>query len=327
MIQPNDIAAARARLAGAQRLLAITHINPDGDAIGSLLGFGLALREAGKDVTFYCADPAPEMFKYLTAFDEITAQPQGDFEMVVVLDAADERRMGPIAKTLGRRPDLLFDHHITNPAFADINFIDGEAASTGELVAELLEPLGLPLTQPIAEALLTGIVTDTLGFKTIGTTPKTLALTQKLMLAGAPLSKIYDESLFKRSFAATRIWGEGLVHVQMADRLVWTSLPLAARAASGYFAMDDADLINVLTSVREAEVALIFVERADGIVKVSWRVMVQGFSVAPLAKSFGGGGHAPAAGADIPGTLAEVEARVLAATRAALSMNGARASL
>lgn len=325
MIQPADIVAARERLAAARRLLIITHVNPDGDAIGSLLGFGLALREAGKDVTFYCADPAPEMFNYLTAFNEITAQPPGNFDTVVVLDAADERRMGPVGKTLGRRPDMLFDHHITNPAYAEINFIDGEAASTGELLAELLEPLGLPLTHPVAEALLTGIVTDTLGFKTVGTTPKTLALAQKLMLAGAPLAKIYDESLFKRSFAAARIWGEGLVKLQMADRLVWTSLSLAAREASGYFAMDDADLINVLTSVREADVALIFVERADGTVKVSWRAMMD-FSVAPLAKSFGGGGHAPAAGADIPGTLTEVEARVLAATRAALSANGARAS-
>jgi phosphoesterase RecJ-like protein len=322
MIRPNDVVRARERLAAAKRVLAITHVNPDGDAIGSLLGFGLALREAGKDVTFYCADPAPDLFKFLAGFDEITAQPQGEFDTAAVLDAADEKRMGPIAKTLGRRPDVLFDHHLTNPAFADINFIDGEAASTGELVAELLEPLGLPLTQPIAEALLTGIVTDTLGFKTVGTTPKTLALAQKLMLAGAPLAKIYDESLFKRSFAAARIWGEGLVKLQLADRLVWTSLSLAARDASGYFAKDDADLINVLTSVREADVALIFVERADGTVKVSWRAMVD-FNVAPLAKAFGGGGHAPAAGADIPGTLAEVEARVLAATRAALSANGA----
>lgn len=325
MIRPTDIAAARERLAVSQRVLVVTHVNPDGDAIGSLLGFGLALRATGKAVTFYCADPAPEMFKYLTAYDEITAQPQGDFDLVVVLDAADERRMGPIGKMLDRRPDMLFDHHITNPAYATLNFIDGEAASTGELLAEWLAPLGLPLTQPIAEALLTGIVTDTLGFKTVGTTPKTLALAQTLMLAGARLSKIYDESLFKRSFAAARIWGEGLVKLQLAERLVWTSLTLEARQATGYFAMDDADLINVLTSVREADVALIFVERADGTVKVSWRAMVD-FSVAPLAKSFGGGGHAPAAGADIPGTLAEVEARVLAATRAALSLNGAHAS-
>src|SRR5262245_40245588 len=112
MMRPSDIAAARERLAAAQRVLAVTHINPDGDAIGSLLGFGLALRLAGKDVTFYCADPAPDLFRYLVAFDEITAQPQGEFDLVVVLDAADERRMGPIGKSLGRRPDMLFDHHI-----------------------------------------------------------------------------------------------------------------------------------------------------------------------------------------------------------------------
>jgi phosphoesterase RecJ-like protein len=317
MIQTTDLTAARTRVAEARRVLTLTHVNPDGDAIGSLLGFGLAVRTLGKDVVFACDDPAQTLFAYLAGFDEITPQPSGDFDLIVALDAADAQRMGTIGQRLPRRPDIVFDHHITNPGFGAINFIDAEAASTGELVAELLEPLGLPLTQPIAEALLTGVVTDTLGFKTSNTKPKTLALAQKLMLAGANLSAISEQALYKRPFAAARIWGEGLTHLQLADGMVWTALPLAARRVSGYFDKDDADLINVLTTVREAQVAVIFVERDNGTVKISWRSMA-GLNVATLAQSFGGGGHAPAAGADVPGTLAEVEAKVLAATRAAL---------
>jgi len=314
----DQLAAARARLAAAARALVITHINPDGDAIGSLLGFGLALRAAEKDVVFACADPLPETFRFLPSADEITATPAGDFDLIAVVDVSDVSRMGAVGEGLGRQPHLLFDHHITNAGFAEINFIDVSAASTAELIAEHLDWLGLPLTQPVAECLLTGLVSDTLGFRTSNTSAKSLALAQRLMEAGAPLSTIYDHALHKRSFTAVRLWAEGLARLKMADRIVWATLPLDARKASGYSGNGDADLINVLASVRETDVALIFVERPDGKVKVSWR-SGPGIDVANLAVSFGGGGHAPAAGAEIPGTLAEVEAKVVAATKAILN--------
>jgi bifunctional oligoribonuclease and PAP phosphatase NrnA len=218
---------------------------------------------------------------------------------------------------LERPPDILFDHHITNPGFARLNFIDVSAASTAELLTELLLDLGLSLSEPVAQALLTGLVSDTLGFRTSSTTPKSLALAGQLMQAGAVLHQIYDLSLYKRSFSAVRLWAEGLARMEMKNRVVWARLPLDARKASGYQGMGDADLINVLTSVREADVALILVERPDGKVKISWR-SVPGINVAEVAAGFGGGGHALAAGAEVAGTLAEVETRVLAATRAAL---------
>lgn len=325
MMQTPDLAAARARIAAAQRFLLITHIHPDGDAIGSLLGLGLALRAAGKEVVMACADPAPDVYAFLPNFADITMKASGDFDAVAVLDAADLGRTGRFAARLTERPaDFLFDHHITNPGFAHFNFIDVQAASTAELVAELLEPLGLPLTRPAAEALLTGLVTDTLGFKTSNTTPRTLAIAQRLMETGASLTEIYDASLNKRSFAATRLWGEGLRNAQLADHMVWAVLPLTARVSVGYSGKDDADLVNVLTTVREAKVALMFVERDNGTVKVSWRSMSP-LNVAAIAQSYGGGGHAPAAGAEIRGPLAEVQADVLAATRAALrQLNGSK---
>jgi len=309
------IPAARSLIAAATRALIITHVNPDGDAVGSALGLGLALRGLGKEVVFACADSVPETFDFLPALNEFTNTPQGDFDLIGVVDVSDAARMGAIGERLSHRPHLLFDHHITNPGFAEINFIEVNAASTAELITDLLEPLGLPLTQPVAAALLTGLVNDTLGFRTSNTTPKSLALAQKLMEAGAPLHTIYDRSLFKRSFAATRLWAEGLATLHLTDGIVWAELSLAARKAAGYFGAGDADLINVLMSVREAEVAVIFVERTDGTVKISWR-SGPGFSVAPLASAFGGGGHPAAAGAEIPGTLLEVEEKVLTATKA-----------
>ena len=320
-----DLEAARQLLAASQRVLTITHINPDGDAIGSVLGFGLALRAAGKEVVFSCADPVPDAFKFLPAVGEITTSPQGEFDRVVVLDVSDPARMGAIGAALARPPDLQFDHHVTNPGFASLNFIDAAAASTAELVAEHLVALGLPLTDEVAQCLLTGLVNDTLGFRTSSTTAKTLAIARELMEAGGALHDIYDRSLFKRSYTAVRLWAEGLARMQLKNRIVWASLPLDGRRASGYQGQGDADLINVLTSIREADVAIIFVERTDGKVKISWR-SAPGIDVSAIAAVFGGGGHAPAAGAEIEGSLAEVETRVLDATRAALQAQAAQAS-
>lgn len=312
------VAAARRRIVAAQRALLLTHVAPDGDAIGSLLGLGLALREAGKTVSMACADPVPDLFEFLPAAGEITRAFSGEFDLIVALDAADPGRLGALGEALPRRPDLLFDHHLTNPGYADCNLIDVSAASTAELIVEHLPALGLPLTRPAAECLLAGIITDTLGFRTSNTTAKTLALTQQLMAAGAALPEVYDKAFYKRSFAAVRLWAEGLACIQLEDRLVWTELTLEARRAARYYGLGDADLINVLSSVREADIAVIFVERNDGKVKISWRA-APGFNVAALAAAFGGGGHAPAAGAEVAGTLDEVKTRVLKATRELLA--------
>jgi phosphoesterase RecJ-like protein len=310
-----DLETARSLIAASTRVLAITHVNPDGDAIGSLLGFGLALRALGKAVVFACSDPLPDMFTFLPGFAEVTMTPHGPFDLVVVLDVSDPPRMGSIGAGLARPPDILFDHHITNIGFARVNFIDVSAASTAELVTELLPGLGLSLNETVAQCLLTGLVTDTLGFRTSSTTTKTLATAQDLMAAGAVLYTVYDQSLFRRSYSAVRMWAEGLARMQLKHRIVWARLPLDTRQASGYQGLGDADLINVLTSIREADVAVIFVERPDGRIKVSWR-SVPGIDVASVALMFGGGGHAAASGAEVAGTLDEVETRVLAATRA-----------
>jgi len=326
-VAENHLAAARQRVARAQRVLLLTHVNPDGDAIGSLLGLGLALRAAGKQVTFACSDVAPDNFRFLQGFAEISQEPRGEYDLIVALDAADLGRLGKLGKQLPRLPDVMFDHHATNPSFATINLLDVQAASTAELITELLEPLGLPLTRVAAEALLVGVITDTMGFRTSSTTAKTLALVQVLMQAGASLPELYDLAFFKRSYYTVRLWGQGLSRIKLEERLVWTSLTLADKAAAQYPGSGDGDLINILSAVREAEVAVIFTERPENKVKVSWRA-VPGVDVAKLAALFGGGGHVAAAGAEVTGTLAEVETAVLAATRAVLkndrNKNGAK---
>lgn len=320
-VTAETLTAARRRIECASRVLLLTHIAPDGDAVGSLLGTGLALRAAGKEVSFACADPIPDTFRFLPACGEITNSPRGQFDLTMALDAADLGRLGKLGENLARPIDIAVDHHATNPGYADLNLIDVAAAATAELVTELLEPLGLPLTRPAAECLLAGIITDTLGFRTSTTTARTLALAQKLVQAGASLPDVYDLSFYKRSFAAVRLWGFGLARVKLENRIVWTTITLSDKEQAHYHGQGDADLVNMLTSVREADIAVILTEREDSRVKVSWRA-VPGLNVATVAAAFGGGGHVAAAGAEIPGPLDEAEKRVLVATRALLKSNG-----
>jgi phosphoesterase RecJ-like protein len=135
---------------------------------------------------------------------------------------------------------------------------------------------------------------------------------------GANLAELYNRALVRRSFEAVLYWGRCLIKLQRENRITWGTLTLQDREASGYSGNDDADLINVLSAVDETDVAVIFVEQRENKVKVSWRAQ-PGLDVSKIALSFGGGGHPAAAGAEISGTLPEVQARVLKATQTSLA--------
>ena len=304
--------AIRRDLETRKRILLVSHIRPDGDAIGSLLGFGLALQAAGKQVDMAMADGVPANFRFLEGSDQVLTRPRGTYDWVCVLDSSDLERVGPALNGLGM-PDLNVDHHPTNLNFARMNLVDIHAVATAEIIAGLLSELDLPLPLPVASALLTGLITDTIGFRTANMTPKALRLAAEMMEIGANLPDIYHQTLVGRSFEAIRFWGAGLSKAQRDGRMVWTSLSLEDRAEAKYPGRDDADLVNVLSAVDGVDVALIFVEQPHGSVKVSWRSR-PGFDVSQIAMRFGGGGHAAASGAELTGSLPEVQAKVLEAT-------------
>jgi phosphoesterase RecJ-like protein len=180
--------------------------------------------------------------------------------------------------------------------------------------------MGYTISQPVAAALLNGLITDTLGSRTSNMTPQALRLAADLMEKGGNLPELYQRALVTRSFEATRYWAAGLNSIQRDGKLVWTSLSLKDRHAAGYPGRDDADLVNILSSIDDAEIAIIFVEQSNGHVKVSWRAK-PGVDVSRVALQFGGGGHPAASGADITGDLVAVQAAVLQATRAILNGN------
>jgi phosphoesterase RecJ-like protein len=149
-------------------------------------------------------------------------------------------------------------------------------------------------------------------------TPKTMRVAAELFECGANLSVLYDKALLTRSYEAARYWGTGLSTMQLEGRLLWAQLTLEDRQRVNYPGRDDADLINILQTVDDADIFVIFVEQNNGSVKVSWRARA-GFDVSQIALQFGGGGHKPAAGAEIKGSIEDIIENVLVATRPLLN--------
>jgi len=311
-ILETSLEQARAAISNAHRILIVSHLRPDGDAVGSTLGLGLTLQAAGKQVQMVLKDGVPFNFKHLVGIEGIRRKPEGEVDCVIAVDCSDLLRIGDVLENYGT-PDLNLDHHVTNTNFATINLVDPQAVAVAEMLAEYLPRWGYPLPVPAGAALITGLITDTIGFRTRNVTPKALRMTADLMDLGVDMPMLYEQALTQRSFESLQFWGSGLTRIQRYDRMVWTTLTMEGRRAAGYPGRDDADLINILSTVRDCDIALIFVEQPDCKVKVSWRAR-PGLDISKVAASFGGGGHPAASGAEIFGSLEEVQINVIDAT-------------
>jgi len=299
----------------ANCVLVCSHFRPDGDAIGSLLAMGWALDQLGKAYTLACPHPTPANFRFLPGWEQIISEwvPVCDYDLVIALDTSNLERFEHLREPIERleAPLLVIDHHVTNTCFGTVNWVEPNAVATTEVLFSLLQRLGLQLDEVVATYLLTGIVTDTQGFRTSNTSPRTMEIVVELLRAGASLSMISDRALNRRSLSALRLWAAVLPQVRCQDHVVWGEIPLSVRQASGYTGGDDADLVEFLATVEEAQVAAIFYEREDGAIKLSLRSH-RGINVAEVAQQLGGGGHEQAAGATLEGPLESARQRVLA---------------
>jgi phosphoesterase RecJ-like protein len=308
----------KSRFQAAGRILIVSHIRPDGDAIGSMLALGLALLDAGKQVEMVLQDGVPAGFKHLPGSEQIQNKARGEFDLIVTVDCSDVKRVGNSLDGY-RSPDIVIDHHITTEPFGTLNLVEPEAVATASVLTRHMARWGLAITVPIAANLITGLVTDTLGFRTANTTPESLRQAADLLELGVDMSSLYFRSLVRRTFSGAKYWGAGLSSLQRSDGLIWSTLTLADRKTSGYTGTDDADLINVVSSIDEADIALMFVEQNPQKTKVSWRGLKPHIDVSQIARQFGGGGHKSASGAEVAGTLDKVQNKVLAATRKRLN--------
>jgi phosphoesterase RecJ-like protein len=311
------ITAIHDQLKNANKVLVASHLRPDGDAIGSLLGIGLSLLEDGKDVQMVIGDGVPDNFRFLTGSELIIVKPKGNVDYIIVVDSSEFERTDDVLNGYGR-PDLNIDHHKTNTYFAKTNLIESDAVATAEILAKYIPDFGMKITESVANALITGIITDTIGLRTSNVDPQTLKITAELMELGGNLADIYQRTIIEQSYEAARYWGAGLSKLEMEEGIIWTTLALKDRYATGYQYRDDADLIKVLSSIKGSKIAIILTEQIGGYVKISWRLcgsLPTDLDVSEIAQKFKGGGHKAAAGADVKGKLDEVLKEVLALTR------------
>ena len=323
----------------ARRVMVITHVSPDGDAIGSLLGLGRALRWLGKEYTLACADPVPRRFTYLPGSEAIVTGPEpvlsgstvsgatlaevsaevGEYDLVISLDCGDWERLGAAYdESLAGLPLINVDHHVTNTHFGTANWIDTGAASTAEMVLDLIESLPVPLDSDMALCLLNGIVTDTRGFRIPNTPLRTMRAALKLMEAGAQLPEVTHHVFNRRPFSDICLWARALNGLQLDGRIIWSQITRTMRQECAFSENGAAGLVNFLGATDEADVAIVFVEQDDDRIKVEMR-SVPGVDVSAVARDLGGGGHPQAAGCTLNSDLDDAQEKVLKAVKDAIS--------
>lgn len=312
----NSLAEIAALLKKPCATLITTHIMPDGDSIGSLLGLGRALAKV-YPVTMYSADPVPRRYSFLDGGGEIVTGETDlePFERVIVLDCSDHLRIKPIWEAVRGKTVVNIDHHATNELFGHYNYVDVKAAATGEIVALLLKEMELPVDFPVAQALYVAIASDSGSFKFESTTPRTHQVAAGLLEAGVLPGEISPLIFDERSREATVILAAALNSLAFSGdgRLAWMKVTEKDMAAAGAKDEDLEGVVNFAKNIEGVEVGLLFREKTDKTVKVGFRSKT--VDVSKVAKALGGGGHARAAGCSLEMSLEEAVELVLETLR------------
>jgi len=302
-----------------QTFALMSHMRPDGDAIGSVLGLGLALEAIGKTVHFWNVDGLPDSLAFIPGAEKVTRPPNEPvpIDVAIALDTATRERLGEanlVAASLAKIW-INIDHHITNPGYADWNYVDATSPATGQIVYDIIKQLGLPLTAGSRDALYVAISTDTGSFQYDSTTAHTYRIAADMVDQGLAVgdinAKTYDSHPYRRIellralLNTLELTQDGKVaHWEMHDQ--WrVDLRLQPEDSEG--------LIDMIRAIRGVQVAVFFEELPGGKVRVSMRSKDRSVNVCEIATRFGGGGHALAAGIRMPGPLADAKQQVLAA--------------
>ncbi len=317
-MKKNDLTHVADVLFTFSRYLVVTHLRPDGDAIGSLLALKKVLESTGKNVKAYCADPLPENLKFLPDADSITSSVPscGDFDVVVFLDCGAPDRAGSdvIPEKIKECTTINIDHHVNSDPFGDIYWIDTKASSTCEMLYELFKEAKVAISPPIATCLYTGILTDTGSFQFSNTTGRVLNIAAQLVTAGAdPQSiaqNIFESASPQRLFLLSRVLNSLKYHADF--RIATARLTRSMLAETGANTMDSEGFVNMLRQVKSVKVAVLFREEDNNRVHVGLRSK-EHYDVSIFARRFGGGGHAHAAACRLEGNIDQVEQIILPA--------------
>ncbi|MBV8256363.1 MAG: bifunctional oligoribonuclease/PAP phosphatase NrnA [Actinobacteria bacterium] len=299
-----DLTATADALRGHDRFLVVTHENPDGDALGSLLATTLALRQLGKDAVMYLAgdSPVPHEYGFMALGDLVrTPPPDAGERVLVAVDCAQADRIGDADATTRAPLVVNIDHHHDNTRFGDENLIVADASSTGEVLRDVIRELGVELTPEIAEPLYIALVTDTGRFQYTNTTPKALRLAAELVEAGADVHAVFQQVYESVEFAKLKLLARALERAQVLEggRVVVSHLVRTDFAEVGAVEPYSEGIIDYLRAVEGAELAVLIREPPRDAApprKISLRSSVDELDVSAIARVFGGGGHRQAAG-------------------------------
>ncbi len=310
-----------ARLQAASRIVVSSHERPDGDAIGSGMALVLALHALGKDARMVMCDPPPPALQPFPAVGDVwVAREVGDaFDVAVIMECSDLSRTGVLG--LDRSPILNIDHHPGNARYGVVNWVDESAAACGELVYELVNALGVPLTADIATHLYLAILTDTGSFHFSHMTPRTFDIAGRAVAAGADPTWIarthYDSNRMARVRIFGRVLSDMVVDASGRIALLVVTPQIVAEAGGTY---DDTEgLINFPLSVKDL-CAVAFLKQAES--PDDWRVSLRSkgaVDIGAVARQRGGGGHRNAAACVVGGPLDAVRADILRALERAVA--------
>jgi phosphoesterase RecJ-like protein len=318
MTQTTDLTAITDALQRHDRFLVVTHENPDGDALGSLLALSLALRQLGKDAVMYLPGqtPLPQEYAFMPLDDIVREPPKDAAERVLLaVDCAKEDRIGDESVRSAAPLVLDIDHHHDNTRFGDLNLIVADASSTGEILRDVFAELGVELTPELAEPLYIALVTDTGRFQYANTTPKSLRLAAELVEAGADVHAVFQEVYESVEFAKLKLLARALGRAEVLEggRIVVSHLLRTDFTEVGAAEPYSEGIIDYLRAVEGAELAVLIREQLHGSPhahKGSLRSSIDELDVSVIARSFGGGGHRQAAGFSSDAALDEIVERI-----------------
>ena len=315
------IQEAVSAISKAQRIVVTSHVNPDGDALGSVLALAHLLDALGKDVTPLMQDGVPDIYRWLPGAERVVTQTERrDFDLAIVCDAGAIERVGKSVRAIVEATPLVMDidHHVADGPFGAIQILDARASATAELIWLLLEGLQPTTTQTlaikdVADCLLTGIITDTGSYRYPNSTPDTLELSAHLQRLGAQPAVISELVFENRSFASLKMLGRALDSLQttLDGRVAWAQVTQQDFADTNGEDADTEGIVSHVRAVQGAEIGILFREVPGKKVRISLRAR-ESANVNKIANVFGGGGHKLAAGCSLDPPLADVEQQVIA---------------
>jgi len=300
-----------------ERFLVCSHSGPDGDAVGSMLAVGMLLEAMGKRADLMSADRVPVVHRALPGVEkiEVGLRVHGPYDAVILLecDGVERTRLQGLEKFF----QINIDHHASGVEFADLNWIDNEAACVGEMVYRLFKAAEIALTAEAATCIYTTVLTDTGGFLYGGTRASTFELARELTVAGADPIRIAQQVYFSMPMSKLLLLGAALRNLHREGRLAWLSITHQDMVRSCAVEEDCEGIVNYALSIAEVEIAVFLRQLEEPRVRVSLRSKGR-INVAAIAERLGGGGHENAAGCTLEGPLERAKEQIVGELRAVM---------